>query len=350
MTKNRFFAASVGGAGFQGRFDAIFAPDGFDTVYIIKGGPGTGKSTFMKKLGGEAERRGLSPEYYFCSSDVASLDGVVIPEKRAAVLDGTAPHVTDPKYVGACGRILDFTSAFDIPRLKERRRDIERLNGISGEMFSRAYADLRAAREFLGEGIRVIRASFLQEKATALVRRMTSDLTRGNVTEAGLATVCSRGIYRLDTFFERAERVYTVDAAGGAGYLLMNVIEKAAHAERLRASVSRDPLCPEFAESVFFDEDGVLFTIKRDGDSEPDGEKIKKLNVRRFVSADGERAARPYLRLIKKLYDASIFAAVGALGKASAAHAELEKIYVESTDFSAIDRIYENVKNEIFEN
>ena len=57
MTENRFFAASVGGAGFCSRFGEIFSPDRYDAVYIIKGGPGTGKSTFMKKIGEEAERR-----------------------------------------------------------------------------------------------------------------------------------------------------------------------------------------------------------------------------------------------------------------------------------------------------
>ena len=86
--KDQFFAAANTGRGFESDFPEIFSPEKFKRIYIIKGGPGTGKSTFMKKLGVEAERRGLSPEYYFCSSDVASLDGVVIPEKRAAVLDG----------------------------------------------------------------------------------------------------------------------------------------------------------------------------------------------------------------------------------------------------------------------
>ena len=33
---------------------------------------------------------------YFCSSDPESLDGVAIPEKGAALMDGTAPHVYDP--------------------------------------------------------------------------------------------------------------------------------------------------------------------------------------------------------------------------------------------------------------
>ena len=348
MKDNSFFAASVGGAGFRSRFDAIFAPEKYDAVYIIKGGPGTGKSTFMKKIGAEAERRGMSPEYYFCSSDVESLDGVVIKEKRACVLDGTAPHVTDPKYIGACGHILDFSAAFDIPRLKEKRGEIERLTAISGEAYARAYADLRAARELLAEEIRVCRACFLDKKAAAFAGRILAGMTRGDVTDVGLSTVCSRGVYRLPTFFEKAARVCLVDAAGGAGYLLMAAIEKHARDKGLAAAVSRDPICPEFPESVFFKRDGVYFAISRG--AEADGEKTKTINVRRFVSAEGERAARPYARLIKKIYGASVDAAVKSLGEAARAHAELEEIYKASTDFSVIDATLEKVKREIFEN
>ena len=349
MTDNGFFAASVGGAGFRSRFDLIFAPEKYDAVYVIKGGPGTGKSTFMKKIGEEAERRGYAPEYYFCSSDVGSLDGVVIKEKRACVLDGTAPHVTDPKFIGACGQILDFSAAFDVPRLKENRAEIERLSAISGEAYARAYADLRAAREMQEDGIRAARSSFLGRKAAAFARRALSGMTRGDVTEVGLATVCSRGIYSLPTFFEKAARVYLVDEAGGAGYLLMAEIEKHARDAGFSAAVSRDPICPEYAESVFFGYDGVYFALSR-ADAETYGEKTKTINVRRFVSAEGERAARPYVRLLRKIRDASVSAAVTSLSDAARAHAALEEIYKASTDFSVIDAMLENVKCAIFEN
>ena len=37
-------------------------------VYVIKGGPGTGKSTLMRSIGKQAEQRGLEVEYLHCSS------------------------------------------------------------------------------------------------------------------------------------------------------------------------------------------------------------------------------------------------------------------------------------------
>ena len=43
-----YFAASNTGAGFVNYFDRIFLQD--ERVYILKGGPGTGKSYFLRQV------------------------------------------------------------------------------------------------------------------------------------------------------------------------------------------------------------------------------------------------------------------------------------------------------------
>ena len=46
----KYFAAANSYKGFKSYFDRIFAPEQFDRIYIIKGGPGTGKSSIMKNI------------------------------------------------------------------------------------------------------------------------------------------------------------------------------------------------------------------------------------------------------------------------------------------------------------
>lgn len=60
--------------------------------YVLKGGPGCGKSTLMKKIGAKLEADGAQVEYIICSGDPDSLDGIYLPEKRVAIVDGTSPH------------------------------------------------------------------------------------------------------------------------------------------------------------------------------------------------------------------------------------------------------------------
>lgn len=86
-----------------GRFFGASAPEGAVSLipqltkycarrFFIKGRPGTGKSTFLKKLARRAEEAGFDTEAYYCSFDKNSLDMVIVPSLSLAVFDSTPPH------------------------------------------------------------------------------------------------------------------------------------------------------------------------------------------------------------------------------------------------------------------
>lgn len=74
--------------------------------YMIKGLAGTGKSTLMKAIGKEAERRGFDVLYGWCGLDPTGVDLVQIPELSIAFIDATHPHVYNPERPG--DEILDL--------------------------------------------------------------------------------------------------------------------------------------------------------------------------------------------------------------------------------------------------
>ncbi|MBR1660034.1 MAG: hypothetical protein IJ705_06935 [Oscillospiraceae bacterium] len=92
----RFFLGANSREGFRSLYDAftadVAAAGGF--LRVIKGGPGCGKSTFMKRIGAAAEQAGLPVEYVLCSGDPDSLDAVWLPSLGVAYVDGTAPHAS----------------------------------------------------------------------------------------------------------------------------------------------------------------------------------------------------------------------------------------------------------------
>ena len=114
-----FFAGANSGDGFRNLFSQITDLEDTYDLMVLKGGPGVGKNTFMREIGRTMEAAGTPVEYLWCSGDPESLDGVVLPEIRCAVVDGTAPHGTAPlghpaKKVSICkglqDRLLDGTS------------------------------------------------------------------------------------------------------------------------------------------------------------------------------------------------------------------------------------------------
>ena len=45
-----YYAAANGFSGFRSNFNEVFNKNSLTHLFILKGGPGTGKSTLMKKL------------------------------------------------------------------------------------------------------------------------------------------------------------------------------------------------------------------------------------------------------------------------------------------------------------
>ena len=84
-----FFLAANSGQGFFSLYDG-FPGDGV-FLHVVKGGPGTGKSGFLRRIRKAAQERGLDTETILCSGDPDSLDGLCVPALRQAWVDGTAP-------------------------------------------------------------------------------------------------------------------------------------------------------------------------------------------------------------------------------------------------------------------
>ncbi len=92
----QYFLGANSPTGFYSLYDCLLPPAQARAIYILKGGPGCGKSTLMRKVGAWADEAGLETEYILCSGDPDSLDALILPSLGVAVVDGTAPHVVVP--------------------------------------------------------------------------------------------------------------------------------------------------------------------------------------------------------------------------------------------------------------
>ena len=59
MTQStHFFLGANSGRGFRNLFDRFCAPENHWDLLVLKGGPGAGKSTMMRRIGAAMEERG----------------------------------------------------------------------------------------------------------------------------------------------------------------------------------------------------------------------------------------------------------------------------------------------------
>lgn len=131
--------------GFFSFYDYIASPDA-DWTLVMKGGPGVGKSTMMKWIGNEMQLQGYDVEYFHCSSDNCSLDAIRVPSLGFSLLDGTAPHVVDPKNPGAVDEIMHLGAFWDPAGIRADKESILQTNAAVGKLFRRAYRYLAAAK------------------------------------------------------------------------------------------------------------------------------------------------------------------------------------------------------------
>ena len=342
----KYFAAANSGSGFFSLFGETFDPERFKAVHIIKGGSGTGKSTMMKRIGEEAEKRGYDIEYVLCSSDPSSLDGIIIPELSVAVLDGTAPHTTDPKYPEVVEHVIDLYRCIDGEKLSERREEIISESRAAARNTAAAYGFLRALGEITEEEEALARACFKREKAARVAERIVKKLCAGGRCRRLFSSaVCSRGYVREKSFFERADKRLCVTDKFGLGYAFMAELRRAAIAEGAGFTEFLSPVRPEKTEGVFFENDGLYVSVRDESES---GDFDGKINVTRFIDREKLSEMRGRLRFSEKCAAAVFDGAVGCFACARENHEKLERLYGGATDFSLADEATATLMRKIF--
>ena len=146
MAIRHYFLGANGPEGFHSLYREFCTPDSGNFLWVIKGGPGCGKSTFMRKIGQAAEDAGLDVEYVLCSSDPASLDGVLIPGWHVGYVDGTAPHVLDVEIPAASGAYLDLGQFYDNDALRDALPELCALKKEHKALYAEAYRALHEAK------------------------------------------------------------------------------------------------------------------------------------------------------------------------------------------------------------
>ena len=325
-----YFIGANTARGFVNYADEIFS--GIRKRYLIKGGPGTGKSTLMKRVAEAAERKGLLVERYACSSDPQSLDGIIIRELSLGVMDATAPHVMEAKYPGAAEELLDLGACWDRRLLEKRYDTIKALVDEKTGLYASVYKYLGVGLSLRGEKERLLDSCTDGEKLDKVATRMIRRLGEGKcfrLLPRQIGSVGMRGQVTLDTYETMAtERWQVVDVRGLRGRLLDRLLHYAEKAG-LTVMVSRDAMLD--TEALYFPEKGVAVTVT--GDAE---QADKRLNTDRFVIKEKLAEQRRRLRFLSRLEHELMTRVEDIFCEIQERHFALEGLYADAMDFDCV--------------
>ncbi|AZR72290.1 hypothetical protein BBF96_02095 [Anoxybacter fermentans] len=341
--------------GFYSFYDYIIPPD-TTRIFIIKGGPGVGKSTFMRKIGEAMLERGYDIEFHHCSSDNASLDGVVIPAIGVALIDGTAPHIVDPKNPGCVDEIIHLGDFWDEEGMRSHKKDIIEANQEVSRLFERAYRFLKAAQVVYDDWEKANQEAMDYGKANKIAANLIEKVfTRDVSTRIGeerhlfASAITPDGMVNyLETIVGPCKKRYIIEGRPGTGKsTLLRKIATAAVERGYKVEMYHCALNPEKIEHVVVPELSIAFTKSIEPHLYSPQNGDEKINMDYCLNAEILEKYEKLVEENEKIFNKLFNRAIKFISQAKKTHDHMETFYIPNMDFDAISRLWEHTLDRI---
>lgn len=341
--------------GFFSYYRYIISEDEAKRVYILKGGPGVGKSSFMKKVSDAMVERGYDVEHMHCSSDNNSLDGVVIPRAGIALIDGTAPHVVDPISPGVLDEIINLGDFWDESALLKNRQKVICIRDEISGYFARAYRYLAAAACINQDSTAITRAAVDEAKVNMLATELENELlegiplslSKGRERRLFASAITPDGLVNFLDELMIADNIYMLKGFPGAGTeKLLEKLKSEAQYRGLRVEAYYCAFDPEKIEHLILPALNTAFTTVNKYHT-TDVCPLRKIDFSQFINDTPNFIGRSYSKSRSELeynqaqFETLINKAVDLIHSAKALHDELETCYIPAMDFTAVEGKWE---------
>lgn len=340
--KRKIFPGANSSKGSYPLFDNII-PKNVNRIFCLKGGPGVGKSSLMKKIGKEFIEKGYDVELFYCTSDPSSLDGVLIKKLGVVLLDATAPHIVDPKNPGAIDEIVNLGNYWDLEELVKSKNEIVKCNKEIGDSFKRAYRFLKASEPIYFDIEEKYKDCMDFGKINELTEKIIDELFR-NINSTGeyikerhlfgTAITPIGCIDYTDSILSQVDKVYYLNGEIGTGRTtFLKKIYKKAVEKGMCVEVYHYPLIPEKIETILIKDLNLGITTSKifEGNNE--------INLKECINNSKLINYEKDINFDKNIFDELISYAILNLKRAKAQHDVIENYYIPNMNFDEIEEL-----------
>jgi hypothetical protein len=343
-----FFPGGNTSLGFFSYYDQIIAPDA-TRIFIVKGGPGVGKSSFMKEIAKALNEQGFEVELHHCSSDPDSLDGVVFPQIGVALIDGTSPHVVDPRNPGAVDEILHLGDYWDEQGMRRGKTEILALNREVGRLFRRAYQYLKAAKAIHDDQ----EAIYNEALDRGLANEITADLmevifegrpvTRrfGRIRKLFISAITPKGFLNfLDGLMETVAMIYAIQGPPGSGKATLLAKLAAAAGERgIDCEAFYCAFDPYKIEHLVIPALGIGVTTAVKPHRIDIHKATSVIDMGKCIDLVMIAPRGAMIEADRRLVETILEQAIESIAQAKSVHDEMEQYYIPNMNFTAIGEL-----------
>ena len=312
----------------------------------------------MKKIGRMMEEKDFDVEYLHCASDNKSIDGILLPKLKIGIVDGTAPHVIEPKAPGVIEEYVNLGVAWDSSKLAEHKKEILALNQKISEKFTQAYdtfaASLRAHDDI--EEIYINNMDF--SKANQLTEDIILLFYREQILEKepkvqhrflGAATPDGAVDFIQNLTADIEKRYFIKGRAGSGKSTMLKKIVAAGEKRGFDVEVYHCGFDPNSLDMVILRELGIAIfdsTAPHEYFPNRDTDEIIDMYETCITLGTDEKYADEIARTTKAYKD-KMKEAISYLAEAKQLRDQLESYYIEAMNFDKINQITEELINEI---
>lgn len=350
-----YFLGANSPDGFFSYFDYLTDKKNISAFYIIKGGPGTGKSSFMRKIAQRLKEEGKKVILIPCSSDPYSLDAIVCSEIGIAFVDGTAPHTIDPKYPGAVDTIINLGDMWNTQTLIQHKNKIISLTDRIKASYENAYRYLSVVRRLGDDIINATHPHLQAKRLSALYQRIVKkELPKSNIGKESRITKCflsAISYIGITSLFDRLEKEnYKIYRLSDDYYISPYLTEKisvSAYHLGLDIMPCYCPLSPDsHPQHLIIPELKLAFITSNDVHPYT-GEFFRNISLNRYIDSEPLRSRRARIRFDSKAMDSMLEESISCLKAAKNLHDELEEIYIAAMDFKKVDEFCDKLLKEL---
>jgi hypothetical protein len=349
------FAGGNTAEGFFSYYDHILPQEKAERIIILKGGPGVGKSTFMKKIASQMLKEGFDVEYMHCSSDPDSLDGVVFPKKNTALIDGTAPHIVDPKNPGAVDEIINLGEFWDNDGFSENKEKIMSINRKKGIAYQRAYRYMHAAYAIYKDNEALYGMAVHNGKVNVVISQVVSEIfdrigvseVTGKQRRLFASAITPKGFVNHIPTLITTDRVIIIKGEPGTG--TERLLERTILASTERGINTETYYCalnPRKPEHIVIPELDVSITTMNPPHF-VEGIRGEKINFNDFVDESILEQYQDDIEFNREESGRLLNKAMQVLKQAKKYHDDLESYYIPNMNFDSVQKCQEAVLNSL---
>ncbi len=381
-----FFLGALTPTGFAG-YHAQLTRDTKSNIVLIKGCPGCGKSTIIKRIAEFLLNNKEQVELIHCAADPDSYDSVICKNLKFTIADATPPHTMEPEYPVAFEQVLPLYYCINAENLQKHRKKIIELFNKHDFLTQRTTRYLAAAGSLLQDTCRTAQtftnsakiyelAKTLSKKYIPSLKDKLPDEKQDEnkkhafiLNQSGavnlqedvrmLSAVTFKGIEcYAQTVLKLADNIILIDDPYGyASKSLLSALRQEAIGKGQNLITCYCSMNPyDKIEHVILPQLRLAFVTCNSYHCENliKYKTNKNINIRtihstRFCNKDGMNLRKKRLQFNKKATEQLLLQAQLLMKQTKQCHDELESYYINAADFPALDRAFDKIVAQLSE-